>query len=222
MTQIINHDTVAKLLRLTPDGLNDLVERGIIARIGSDQYDIDGISKFIEFLQCFDDRLASNSELAIHLDMSDRNVRELVQRGVFNFSNQTRKECRAAYIRHLREMAAGRSGTGELNLVDEGARLKRAQSERIEMQNAVTRREYGPIEALEQGLSDCMARVAAQLDTIPGKLRIASDVLTADDLDRVAEVIAMVRNDIADMEIDWFGDKENATDDDLSALSVDD
>jgi len=111
------------------------------------------------------------------------------------------------YCAHIREIAAGRAANGEIDLVTERAFLARAQRERIDMNNAVTRQEFGPIEALEQGLSDCMARVASKLETIPGKLKLANDKLTADDLDQVAAVLAEVRNDIAGMEIDWFGEQ---------------
>lgn len=111
-----------------------------------------------------------------------------------------------SYCAHMREHAAGRATNSDLNLAGERAALAREQKLRIEMQNAITRKEYGPIEALELGLSDVMARAAAQLDTIPGKLRISSDRLTADDLDLVASVIGQVRNALADTDIDWFGD----------------
>jgi len=110
------------------------------------------------------------------------------------------------YIAQLREQAAGRATSGELDLATERAKLAQEQRIRIEMQNDITRREYGPIEALEVGLTDVLVRVASKLDTVPGKLKIKSDKLTADDIAVVELVLAEVRNEIADMEIDWFDD----------------
>jgi len=133
-------------------------------------------------------------------------VSDMKRRGVIA-DGQTLGEWLHKYCAHIREIAAGRSTNGELDLATERAKLAKEQHERIAMQNAVTRRELGPIAALEQGLSDCMARVAAKLDTIPGKLKLGNDKLNADDLDRVTAVLADVRNDIASMDIDWFDDK---------------
>jgi phage terminase Nu1 subunit (DNA packaging protein) len=140
-------------------------------------------------------------------------VSGLCKKGVIK-PGQTLGEWLHLYCKHLREYAAGRATDNGLNLASERAALAREQTIRIEMQNAVTRREYGPIDAMEQGLADAMARVAAQLDTIPGKLKISSDKLTANDLDLVASIIAQVRNDIAEMDIDWFGDKSTDENDD--------
>jgi phage terminase Nu1 subunit (DNA packaging protein) len=143
--------------------------------------------------------------------VSEAAVSGMISRGVIE-PEQTLGQWLLSYCSHLREQAAGRDGH-ENSLAAARTRLANAQEERINMQNAITRREYGPIEALEHGVSDVMARVASQLDTIPGRLRIASDKLTAEDLNLVASVIAKVRNEIADMNIDWFGDKTTQDDD---------
>ena len=76
------------------------------------------------------------------------------------------------------------------------------------MQNAITRREYAPIQAMEIGLSDLMVKLAAKFDTIIGKVKVRSDKLTADDLEVIGSVLAEVRNNVADMDIDWFGDAD--------------
>lgn len=145
------------------------------------------------------------------IGISQQAVSDLCRRGVLN-QGQSVGEWLQRYCSHLREQAAGRATNGDLDLATERAALARAQREKIEMQNDVMRKEFGPIEALEMGLSDLMARVASKLDTIPGKLRVYTDQLTADDLDIVAGVLADVRNDIADMRIDWFGDDDEGDD----------
>ncbi|MFT8243954.1 hypothetical protein [Roseomonas sp. BN140053] len=56
--------------------------------------------------------MATDAEVAAHLDLSDRTVRELRKRGVFPALRRGAADldaCRLAYIRHLREQAAGRS-----------------------------------------------------------------------------------------------------------------
>jgi len=144
-------------------------------------------------------------DFAALIGVSEKTVSELISRGVID-KGQSIGEWNRRYCVHIREQAAGRATDGDLNLATERAFLAREQKIRIELQNAISRREYAPIEALENGLSDVMARVAAQLDTIPAKLKMASDKLTATDLDLVSSIIAKVRNEIAASEIDWFGD----------------
>ena len=146
------------------------------------------------------------------INVSQPLVSDLLRRGVIK-EGQSVGEWIKSYCGHLREQAAGRATDSELNLATERAALAREQRLRIEMQNAVTRKEYGPIEALEIGLADCLSKVAAQLDTIPGKLKRSSNNLTADDLNHVASTIAEVRNALATMDINWFGDKTEDNDD---------
>jgi phage terminase Nu1 subunit (DNA packaging protein) len=133
-------------------------------------------------------------------------VPDLLQRGIITDS-QTLKEQVRSYCRYIREIAAGRAGTGPLSLADERAALAKSQRERIDMQNAITRREYGPVSQIEYSVADTMAQAANMLDAIPGKLRLANDKLTSEDLNIVASVIALVRNDVANLEIDWLDEK---------------
>jgi phage terminase Nu1 subunit (DNA packaging protein) len=149
------------------------------------------------------------------IGVSEPAVSGMIERGVLS-KGQSLGEWLLRYCAHIREQAAGRATNGELNLAAERANLARAQRIRIELQNAVTRREQGPIEAMESGLADLMAKLGKQLDTIPAKLRIASDKLTSDDLDIVSGVIASVRNEIAGWNVDWFGSGETEDTNDSS------
>jgi phage terminase Nu1 subunit (DNA packaging protein) len=144
-------------------------------------------------------------DFASLIGVSEFTISNMIHKGVIK-PGEPLGQWLKAYCAHMREVAAGRATTGDLNLATERAALAREQKLRIEMQNAITRQEYGPIAALEIGLSDVAARVAAQLDTIPGRLKIASDKLSADDLDLVAGIVAAIRNDLAAIDIDWFGD----------------
>ena len=99
-----------------------------------------------------------------------------------------------AYCKRLREMAAGRYSAGDLDLTEERARLARAQSERIEMENAVKRGELAPIDTLRDVLVPVVAQIAAQLDAVPGKLKREAPHLTHLDLEIVAREITRARN----------------------------
>lgn len=154
---------------------------------------------------------STQQQFADLVGVSQQAISDLCRRDVLS-QGQEIGEWLKRYCSHLREQAAGRATNGDLDLATERAALARAQREKIDMQNDITRKNFGPIEALAMGLSDLTAVIASKLDTIPGKLKVASDRLTADDLDLVATVIADVRNDIADMNIDWFGDNDEGDD----------
>jgi len=145
------------------------------------------------------------------IGVSGKTVSELKSKGII-VEGKPAGEWLHRYCSHIREQAAGRATIGDLDLATERAGLAREQRLRLEMQNAVTRREFGPIIQMELGLADVLSMVASKLDTIVGKLKKRSDVLTSDDLDIVSQVIADVRNDIADTAIDWF-EESNEEDD---------
>lgn len=105
-----------------------------------------------------------------------------------------------AYCEHLRMIAAGRGGDGGLELASERAALARAQRDKIEMQNAVTRRELAPSRLVRDLLAGAAARVARILDTIPGVLKRRMPGATAEDIAVVSDIIAKARNAIAGIE----------------------
>ena len=107
---------------------------------------------------------------------------------------QSYKEWLLAYCKRLREMAAGRYSAGELDLTEERARLARAQSERIEMENAVKRGELAPIDTLRDAIIPAMTQISALMDAIPVKLKREAPHLTASDLEIVKREIASAMN----------------------------
>ena len=107
---------------------------------------------------------------------------------------QSYKEWLLAYCKRLREMAAGRYSAGELDLTEERARLARAQSERIEMENAVKRGELAPIDTLRDAIIPAMTQISALMDAIPVKLKREAPHLTATDLEIVKREIANAMN----------------------------
>lgn len=127
-----------------------------------------------------------------------------------------------AYCSHLREIAAGRLAAGDLDLAEERAKLAKAQREKIELQNAVTRRELAPVGVLEQVLSNAAAKIAGVLDAIPGGLRRRNKKLTAKDIEHVAGEIAKAQNAVADLRLaDVMGvDDDGGPDDDSNASDV--
>jgi len=133
--------------------------------------------------------------------MSQQAVSQLMQEMAIDWKVADLAEIRVAYIRRLREIAAGRAAAGDLDLATERAALARAQREKIEMQNAVTRGELTPTALLEQVLAKAAAKIAGVLDAIPSMVRRRVTTLTAADVDLIAGEVAKVRNTVAAMSL---------------------
>lgn len=103
-----------------------------------------------------------------------------------------------AYCANLREQAAGRqSEVGGLNIVQEGAALKREQRIRLELQNAVTRGEYAPIEVLGDCLAKLVEMMVASLDQIDGAMAKSAPDLPEPTRLAVLACVVDARNKIA-------------------------
>lgn len=107
------------------------------------------------------------------------------------------KQLRVAYIRHLREIAAGRASTADkaLDLAAERAALAREQRIGQAMKNAVARGEYAPIGLLADVLSAAASGVVDRFDQLDGALKKACPDLPDDARQALHKVIASARNE---------------------------
>lgn len=118
--------------------------------------------------------MATQTDIAAHLDLSDRSVRELLDKGVLPNARRgalNLDQCRVAYIRHLREMAAGR-GTGPSadDLTAERARLAREQADHYALKNAAMRLELLPRADITRAVSAAFQIVRDRLTALPARL----------------------------------------------------
>lgn len=124
------------------------------------------------------------------------------------------------YSSHMREMAAGRAAAGDLDLATERAGLARAQREKIEMQNQVTRKELAPSYLLEEILAKAGTKAAAILDTIPGMIKRRVPSLSADDVAAIAREVAKARNIAASISLSNIDEAESDSTDDTPMVDV--
>lgn len=194
----ISHDAAARLINLAPADLARLVEIGAISRASKEAYPVlQLVHGYLAHLKAEQSRIIqrpTQAEIGEHLDISERRVRELAAEWGIDSRAISLSAWRSRYISHLREQAAGRAASGDLDLAGERARLAKEQADRIAMQNAVTRKELAPAELIEEVLTKAGAKASKLLDTIPGELRRRAPQLTADDIAAIAGVIAKVRN----------------------------
>lgn len=154
----------------------------------------------------------TQQKIANHLDLSQQAASQLLAELGIDWKASTLDEIRVAYIRRLREQAAGRAAAGDLDLAGERAALARAQRERIEMQNAVTRGELAPVVLIEEVLTKAASKTAGILDAIPGMIRRRVPLLTADDIGLIAGEVAKARNMVAAMSLADLVDAADSAD----------
>lgn len=114
-----------------------------------------------------------------------------------------------SYCTNLREQAAGRFAAGELDLATERAALARAQREKVEMQNAVTKRELAPVALLEQVLSKVGRQIAGILESVPVALKRRSQ-LSVEDLEFITRELVKARNIAAAIKLADLDDEEES------------
>lgn len=205
MSSHLNHDTAARLLDLTPGELTGLVNRGVIPRADKNAYNLGPlVHAYIRHLreeQIRIDQRPTQAEIAAHLDISDRRLRELLTEFGLDHKQSPLTEIRILYLRKLRAEAAGRSTNGDLDLATERARLAAEQADKIAMQNAVTRGELAPAALIEEVLTKAAARIAGVFDAIPGMVRRRVPELRSEEIDLIAGEVAKARNVVAAMSL---------------------
>lgn len=114
--------------------------------------------------------MTTQADLGRHLDLSQAAVSQFlaeagIERGADGYDVDA---IRIAYIRRLREKAAGRAGDdGKLNLVDERAKLASLQVEALSLKNDVAQGKFLPREAVDEAVLDAFGRVRARLLSLP-------------------------------------------------------
>lgn len=137
--------------------------------------------------------MATEKEIAAHLDLSDRSVRELKRKAVLPPAGKGQMDvdaCRLAYIRHLRGAAAGRDSSRVGSLEAERARLAAAQAEAQERKNARERGELVNLPDITHAISGFVATIHQRFGVLPAavshgdtKLRVRIEAALNDALE---------------------------------------
>lgn len=138
------------------------------------------------------------------LALSDRSVRDLAERGIIERSEPGRylvSQAVPAYVRHLRQVAAGRSAddTEDLNLAKERALLAREQREAQALKNQVTRQEVLPRKEVFDRWAAILRNVSARLRSVPSRVRQQRPHFTVDDVELIDREIRDALTEAADV-----------------------
>jgi phage terminase Nu1 subunit (DNA packaging protein) len=197
----VGHDAAASLLQVAPEQLARLVSAGHVRRAAPGKYVPAQILRdYLAYLHAEPERRErspTQQEIAEHLDMSERNLRDVLQLVGLDHKQASMGAVRVAYIRRLREQAAGRSGDAAdgFDLVQERAALARAQREGIEIKNAVLREEYAPIAVLASVLATASQAIVERFEQLPAALKRSCPELPEAARDQVMATIAAARNE---------------------------
>ena len=134
--------------------------------------------------------MATLHEVAAHLGVTIKYVQDLIANGTLEKKGRGEYDlnaCREAYITRLREAAAGRANSGDLNLTEERARLAKEQADSTEMENAITRGELVYIEDVAKRVEVALSNVKTKILAIPTK--VAPEAAAADDAKEVQALI---------------------------------
>ena len=113
--------------------------------------------------------MATQSEIAKHLDLSKRRVADLLIELNLPTKGCDLDTARIAYIKRLRDSAAGRMKDSELDYAAEKTRLTFHQANIAELDEDIKRGELIPAETVERVWSDLVASFRAKILSIPTK-----------------------------------------------------
>lgn len=147
--------------------------------------------------------MASQREIAAHLDLSPKSVQDFMGTGVLEKGGSL-DDCRVRYIRHLRERAAGRANEGKADdgdpseLEREKTRLTKAQADERELIVERLRRTLIAASDVERVWGDMVSAFRAKMIGIPPKA--ASIVIAANDRNEAEGILrSMIYEALAEL-----------------------
>jgi terminase small subunit / prophage DNA-packing protein len=113
-------DVICRLLNLSLPEFKKLVSSGVIPKEGADKFSLTKVvPAYIKYISDTDNRPISQTKLAAHLGMSDRNLRDVLKDKLkIDHRITPLSEVRLKYIEYIRGQAAGHSDGSENNLLE--------------------------------------------------------------------------------------------------------
>lgn len=155
--------------------------------------------------------MATQKEIAEHLDLTERHVRRLLKDGVLPPSKAGGYDvdaCRHAYIRYLRGVQSGQIRQQQ-ELPEEGQqadnptdRLEWEKYRKAKRENDEAEGLVAPVSSLTNALQKAGAIIVANLESLPLLIKRNWPEVTGDQITMVKAAVAECRNTIADMRID--------------------
>lgn len=133
--QRVPASALARLLNVVESGIDQLAKDGIIPKPVQGKFElVNSVRGYINHLRQQSSKMIDQAAVARHLDMSDRNLRDVL-RGLGMEWPSDIDDIRVAYIRDLREKAAGRGGDDMAELTRMRIRESKAKAISGEIDN---------------------------------------------------------------------------------------
>ena len=113
--------------------------------------------------------MLTQNEIARHLDMSSANLRNVLNSLKINWENTTLDEIRVAYIRDLREKAAGRGGEHQIESTLALTRKNNNQADLYELQIKEKSGELIPVNLIEPFISSQIIAARQAFEILPSR-----------------------------------------------------
>ncbi len=164
--------------------------------------------------------MAIQKEVADHLDISERQVRNLQQSGILPVSKGkgglNLDDCRKAYINYLRGQKTGQvkkpsddddeaevgDVIGGINVPFQEARKKKLDADTRETRLQILRKEYAPVALLMFSVSRLAEMMVANLNSLPMKMKSADPSISGRSIDACKREIALLCNGLSEYELD--------------------
>lgn len=164
--------------------------------------------------------MATQKQVADHLFISERQVRNLITDGKLAGSKGKGgldlDDCRKRYIDYLRGQKTGQVKSpgaddeeaelgdvvGGINVPLQEARKKKLDADTREFKLNQLRKEYVPVALMVYSVSKLSEMLVSNVSSLPMKMKVADPSLSARSLDKSKQVIADLCNELANFDID--------------------
>ena len=165
--------------------------------------------------------MATQKEIAEHLDLTPRQISNLTRGGALpgakGAGGYSIDDCRLAYIRYLRGLHRGQvqapePEAPESSLNEARIRNLNADTEQKNLKNAQLRRELAPLPVITYVLNKIAAQIGPLLDSIPAKVKARLPRITAAELEIIKREIIKSQNAAARVSVeldDYLRDNED-------------
>lgn len=164
---LIDLDAAARFIGETPKELERLVRIGAVPRENGRFHPVKLVRGYVDHVR--EEAKRANEkptqvEIAAHLDMSERNARDVLQKLGIDNKASTLEEIRTAYIRYLRELAAGRGGEDQYDLTKQKARQAEADANLKELEYWTRLDRFVSVDELEPLLASWAATGRSEVE----------------------------------------------------------
>lgn len=154
--------------------------------------------------------MATQKEVGEHLDISDRQVRNLVKDGVLPAAKGpgglNLESCRKAYIHYLRHLSNSNKSVTEPEDFEEGSleyeryRLTKAQADSQELKNQIATQEVVPADFATYALAKVAAEASGVIDSLPLNIIRKHPELTTIQTENIKRELAKALNALSRLE----------------------